>query len=675
MIQCTAGFLKFSAQVVGENESVKVHNEQEENRKEEALVIKNGCPLVNVLAPPYIVKEWVFIVVAVYEADYLPVMDRSMLNFKKDGTDAYAELQFSSNPPVRTRIRTLKGNSREAMNPIFNYELWVPVSLPSASQHISFSMWDHDVGSPNDLIGTYYSSLKRLLLLPRDPLTGLERSTGLIWANLYGSHKSTSDEVLETVKKSVKSVHRSAVTGDDKDYEDYYNRSPGSAPAYNGRVLISQRVASPKERPKKHMSESMEPFMRSIRKVDQSALPTVQSYKLKAILVRGSDLPSYAQVKGLKAGDSAPQKLQVVVSVGKYEIISKQANCAGRSCVWGELLESGDISLPEDLSQVPDIFVYLMTAVNETGANRLPICFKRIPVKDLVDKKFSSPCEWIMLQKDMDVSGISLTERPGHLLMKLGFGTSDTEKHSKLEWDSILFRLKQRTPYEVRVHLYQGKDFPATDDNGLSDPYIKLNLMGEVQQSSVKRKTRFPLFYETLSFDCLLPDKEFLPLLDCVVYDKDILFDEYVGQFCFSLKKGFQLKSNQEAFPDPEYYQLFVEKPGDGQGEVLLSVQLIDKTLEPVPPPLPSLVPHTRSAFIEVTALGLRKMHPYNFQKMVSPYVEICIQSMSGKHVVGTEPSKFPSSSNPNFLEQFTVEVQLPRNALYAGTQTFYLEN
>jgi hypothetical protein len=104
----------------------KVHNEEEENRKEDALLVKSGCPLVNVLAPPTIVKQWMFIVVAVYEADYLPVMDRSILSFSKDGTDAYAELQFSSNHPVRTRVKTLKGSTREAMSPTFNYELWVP---------------------------------------------------------------------------------------------------------------------------------------------------------------------------------------------------------------------------------------------------------------------------------------------------------------------------------------------------------------------------------------------------------------------------------------------------------------------------------------------------------------------------------------------------------------------
>lgn len=664
-----SGFLKFSVQVVGEDEVAKVHNEEEENRKEEALQIKNGCPLVGVLAPPNIVKQWVFLVVAVYEADYLPVMDRSFLAFKKDGTDAYAELQFSSNQPVRTRVKTLKGSTRENMSPTFNYELWVPVSIPSSSQHISFSMWDHDIGVPNELIGTHYTSLKRLLMLPRDPATGHDKSTGLYWANIYGAHKSTRDEVFETVKKGVTTAH-SAIHNTllDRDYKEYYNRTPALAPSYNGRVLISQRIAFHYDRPKKYLSDNMEPFMRSIRKLSPQLLPAVRKYKLKALLVRGSDLPS---LRGEVPGSKEVQKLQVMVSIGKHEIVSKQVNCVGRICQWGELMESEDLLLPEDLTQLPDIFVYLVTAFAETATHRDPICFKRFSVQDILNQNFQGPCEWILLNKDHIVNGITDTERPGNLLIKLGFGPSEEEVSHRAEWESALLRQKRRTPYQIRVHLYQGKDFPATDDNGLSDPYLKLNLLGEMKQSTIKNKTRFPLYYETITFDCLLPDKEYMPLLDCQVYDKDLIFDDFVGRFSYPLSEAFELEAANDDLPDPHYIPIFIEKPGDGQGEVLMSVQLLQKGPDVVLPPPPSLVPDTRLAFIEITALGLRNMQPYKFQKMVSPFVEVFVQSIGGKHLVGTDTSKSPSPMNPNYLEQFTVEVKLPRNALYSGI--FYI--
>lgn len=646
---------------------MKIHDEAEENRKEANQRMKDVCPLKHIVAPPNILKEWVFLVVAVYEADYLPVMDRSFVAFKKDGTDAYAEVQFSSNNPIRTRVKTLKGNTREAMSPTFNYELWVPVCIPASSNHISFTMWDHEVGTANDLIGAHYTSLKRLLRRPRDPVTGHDQSTGLYWANIYGAHKSTRDEVWESLKNGMNTAHAVLKQVDSRDYKEYYNRSPSISPSYNGRVLISQRIASPLHRPKKYLSENMEPFMKSIRKLNPQFLPLVKKYKLKAILVRGSDMPSYFTLKG-EGGANDFQKLQVKISVGKHEIVSKQVNCVGRNCQWGELMESEDILLPEDISQVPDVFVYLVTAFTEFSSHRDPICYKRFSVADIIKKNFKAPCEWVMLNKDRAVSGISDSERPGSLLIKLGFGLSEVEEKNRPEWESTLLRQKRRTPYQVRVNLYQGKNFPATDDNGLSDPYLKFNLLGETKQSAVKYKTRFPLYYETLTFDCLLPDTEFLPLLECQVYDKDVMFDDYVGRFSFHLGEAFELDSLDDALVDPHYIPIFIDTPGDGHGEVLMSVQLIQKKPNVVLTTPPSLVPETRLAMIEITALGLRNMQPFKFQKMVSPFVEVFVQSIGGKHLIGTEPSKTPSSANPNYLEQFTVEMKLPRNALYAGT-------
>ena len=655
--------MKYSVQVVGENDIMKVHNVEEDIKKEAALQVKNGCPLVNILAPPNILKQWVFVVVAVYEAEYLPVMDRSVVSLRKDGIDAFVELQFAANPPLNSRVKTIKGVSREAMSPTFNYELWVPVSIPSASQAVKFTVWDKNaVGS--ELVGSHYTTLKFLQSLPPDPVTGQENSTGVYWANIYGAHKSTRDEIVENFKSKIDtSIDVVLHKHDDRDYTDYYNRSPTIAPAYNGRVLISQRIVPHGDRPKKYLSDNMEPFMRSIRKINPLLLPAEKKYKLKALLVRGSDLPF---AKGQEGKDN--YKLQVVVSIGKHEIVSKLVNCVGRHCLWGELMVSEDLLLPEDTNQLPDIFVYLVSTTSESSIHRDHICYKRFSVNDILNQQFQGACEWVFLNKDHHVNRIGNGERPGNLLLQLGFGLSEVEEQFHALWESAFISQKRRTPYQIRVHIFQGKDFPATDDNGLSDPYLKLNVLGVQKQSIVKTKTRFPLFYQTINFDCLLPDKEFRPLLDCQVFDRDIIFDDFVGRFSVPLSDAFELDNIDDDFPDPHYVPLFVDVPGDGQGEVLLSVQLVQKLPDTVLPPPPSLIPETRSAFIEVTLLGLRNMQAFQFQRMVSPFVEIHVQSIGGKHMVGTDPSKFPSSDNPNFLEQFTIEAQLPRNALYAGT-------
>ena len=66
---------------------------------------------------------------------------------------------------------------------------------------------------------------------------------------------------------------------------------------------------------------------------------------------------------------------------------------------------------------------------------------------------------------------------------------------------------------------------------------------------------------------------------------------------------------------EPKWYPFMFETPGDGQGEVLCSVQLIpcgpDFGADPLSvPPIPDISPPTKGAFLEVVAVGLRNMLP-----------------------------------------------------------------
>ena len=73
-----------------------------------------------------------------------------------------------------------------------------------------------------------------------------------------------------------------------------------------------------------------------------------------------------------------------------------------------------------------------------------------------------------------------------------------------------LDEIKKQSKYQVRVNVFQGKSFPAMDDNGLCDPYIKASLCGQEFKLKTLKKTRDPLFYETATFDVDLPLIEYL---------------------------------------------------------------------------------------------------------------------------------------------------------------------
>lgn len=49
-------------------------------------------------------------------------------------TDAYCRFSFAGGKDLKTKVRTVSGDSRLAMRPIFNYDLWYPVSIPTMTQ-------------------------------------------------------------------------------------------------------------------------------------------------------------------------------------------------------------------------------------------------------------------------------------------------------------------------------------------------------------------------------------------------------------------------------------------------------------------------------------------------------------------------------------------------------------
>jgi len=67
-------------------------------------------------------------------------------------------------------------------------------------------------------------------------------------------------------------------------------------------------------------------------------------------------------------------------------------------------------------------------------------------------------------------------------------------------------------PYEVRLHLYQGRDLPPLDANGLLDPYVvalvggrRLTSKAGRKRSAVEAETLNPTWYDTLRVQVWLP--------------------------------------------------------------------------------------------------------------------------------------------------------------------------
>lgn len=66
---------------------------------------------------------------------------------------------------------------------------------------------------------------------------------------------------------------------------------------------------------------------------------------------------------------------------------------------------------------------------------------------------------------------------------------------------SILPLVAERSPYEVRLHVYQARDLPARDDNGALDPFVTASICGvklaskaAKERTATLKRTRHPLW-------------------------------------------------------------------------------------------------------------------------------------------------------------------------------------
>jgi hypothetical protein len=108
-------------------------------------------------------------------------------------------------------------------------------------------------------------------------------------------------------------------------------------------------------------------------------------------------------------------KMYVKISVGMHEKSTTAKENIEGVCTFGELIDFDPISFPIEEDQIPDIFIHLYKE-KATG----PLCYQRLKAKDVLDKGFSAPAEWIFLNEDKDNDQLSDRVFPGQILLKLG---------------------------------------------------------------------------------------------------------------------------------------------------------------------------------------------------------------------------------------------------------------
>jgi len=364
------GYLKLSITIIGPGDKMKVHDEESDKKEEAEREAREG--VTDVMMPPSIERETLYLVTTVYRAEYLPVMDQG--TFSTHGIDAYFQVECGT-AKMKTKVRHLEGD-RSALNPEFNTELWIPVTVPIMSDIIKYTVWDKDRGPSGDSLVSTFSDKFNILNMDSD------KSTPPRWRILMGAQVNGYNTLSNTIGK----------LGNTKDWKDHYNRFTDNAPHYRGRVLIKQKIVKVAPNKKDGTERGVECFRRAVKSIQPALTPPWKSFKVRAMIISGTEIPVFKNMTG------NTRKMMVKIQCGKFEILTSRKENNNGVCEWSEVIETEEIRYPVDLDQIPDVVVSICKG--KDAETVLPVAYKRFKFADLVNERFEGDTKWVMLEED-----------------------------------------------------------------------------------------------------------------------------------------------------------------------------------------------------------------------------------------------------------------------------------
>ena len=189
--------------------------------------------------------------------------------------------------------------------------------------------------------------------------------------------------------------------------------------------------------------------------------PPERIYKLRVDLFDGFELPE----------SSTLDQARIHVTCGPYSEVSPKGTIVNNACVWNHSFPDIKIKAPPQIDQVYDIIIYLSESSKISDA----VSFIRIPAKEVLysyDKNI--PIKKYTLVEDISRDKLHDEEFPGVLNMRITFFDENPPPREETRMPTPKEYAKLCQDYILRIYLYMGRDLPAADETGLSDPYIVL---------------------------------------------------------------------------------------------------------------------------------------------------------------------------------------------------------
>ena len=144
----------------------------------------------------------------------------------------------------------------------------------------------------------------------------------------------------------------------------------------------------------------------------------------------------------------------------------------------------------EDISQVPDIIIYLCDGPEEK--NRMS--FVRIKASHVETPIRIKNSEIYELSGDKSLGRLEPFEIGGYLNARVNLYTNGAPAVKTIEQE-----LKEKVNFEMFLYIYKGENFPPAKVPGDCDPVLKFNCFGATAESKEKKGTYNPFWADTVS--------------------------------------------------------------------------------------------------------------------------------------------------------------------------------
>jgi len=665
------GFVKLSIAVVGENDELPVHNDDDED--EEA-----GMDMTQCLMPPNMETKKNSLTIVCLKGQGFPQLSTSNMEF-------FAEAAFGAK-----RARTVK--DRNKLSPEWNEALRLPFVTPTMSNDISISFKNSRKGGKNQTCGTLHVSLKDVFATfsPDGNLIKPSKYYKPKWFNIYGTpleiQRETKFELGPLQSDFAKIINQS-------------NKGLTVGSSFCGRVLlaIEAREDSTAFRSVKGQIIASLHKQLIVPTPPQKPLLLPTYYKCRIVLHEGCQFKSdYVVVKAMFGSKTRQTDICTKnTDTGSFDFYRQPNPKLAECCFPGDLHMKGSFTEEDGdgtgafdpVNGLPDIIIEIW---NKKKTSRLG--FARVPAAEC--RGTNKPAQWISLTK---CPFSTLSGFPGFLLASI-----NVEQSGKFQGDLAVYKpadVPPRSEYWLVSHVYMARSLPSADPNGLSDPYVEIYCGGSKAVSSVRPETLNPVWYENMKTKVILPtNKSIRRPISVMVWDQDfgsaalpsLFSDDFLGSVDVSWKDAFGARfttGDMHNYAEPASW-ISLTDPVDGSksGEILLSFQLfpIAEDGKASAAGDMNIVPEfIRDCQLQITALGCRNLAPFGIRSVNNSLLEfdlaaststVSAKGPKGKkkkvpkvaQLLRTKRVNVPSGSDPNFSHTFNVNVNVPLNPLFA---------